>query len=177
MRQAPIFLTLCILTSGCVSQTTQPIPCGRLAGVRTENRSKTVVALALPSTETKLTFVSSTTMFRLRLEDVLDVLKARVAKFGYLGPEQRIRNRLTSYPPRPGFSDLSQYSAPEDFFILQSIVLELLESGKTVVVVDPRVPAESLSEVTIFRWARTAAAWREVCSPAGDSLLVQMESK
>jgi hypothetical protein len=115
----------------------------------------------------------------LRYEDVMSALQARVEKVGYLGEEQRMRGRLTTYPPRAGFSDLSQYSPSNGSVLAESIVLELLESGKAVVL-DPRALGESLPDVVIFRLAKTAlrgrSAWREVCSPAGDFILFHLDS-
>jgi hypothetical protein len=178
MRQITICLTLCLLVVGCASQRTPPPSCGNFEDSSIQILKRTVVTLGLKSADTTMSFKPNTTTMLFRLEDVLAVLATRVNKVGYLGEEQQMRVRLTTYPPREGFSDLSQYATYEVSYLPGYIAMELLESGKAVVV-DPRASGESLPEVVIFNLARPGqrgrATWREVCSMAGDLVLFHLD--
>lgn len=184
VRSIPLVAALSLVVAGCATPRS-PSPgsvtssCGSRADSNIEIRSTAVVPLDVRPHETVLSFKTGTATVQFRLEDVLSVLQERVAEVGYGSPEQRLRTRLTTYPPRPGFSELTQYSDAVDWWLPRFITMELLGTGRAAVV-DPRAPGESLSEVHIFSLANSSragsAAWREYCSSAGDTILVHVDN-
>ena len=182
MRLLLTLLAPSLLVTGCATQRPPPQPspsaCGNHADSDIQILSKALVPLSRRSTETDLSFDTGSATVLFRLADVLSVLKTRVDEVGYSGPEQKLRNRLTSYPPRPGFSDLAQYVDIDDWRLPRLITTQLLESGLAVVV-DPEVPDGTLPEIVVYNLTNStqegSAKWREDCSSDGDTIFVDLD--